>query len=181
MASPLSQISVHRADGSATSLGEYAGKVVLVVNVASACGLTPQYEALEQVYARYRDRGFVVRGFPCNDFGSQEPGTAEEIATFCETTFGVKFPVLEKITVAPATRHPLYAQLITEQPTATQKAGSDFRSKMEGYGLKPAHAEDIAWNFEKFLVDREGHAIARFAPDITPDDALITSAIEAQL
>ena len=181
MATPLSQIPIHRADGSSTTLGEYAGKVVLVVNVASACGLTPQYEALEQVYTKYRDRGFVVIGFPCNDFGAQEPGTAAEIADFCETKFGVKFPVLEKITVAPATRHPLYTQLIAEQPTATDKAGSDFRVKMEGYGLKPAHAEDIAWNFEKFLVDREGRAVARFAPDVTPDDALITTAIEAQL
>ncbi len=181
MATPLQQVPVNRADGSATSLGEYEGKVVLVVNVASACGLTPQYAALEQVYEQYRDRGFVVVGFPCNDFGAQEPGSAEEIAEFCDTKFGVKFPVLEKLTVAPASRHPLYVELIAEQPIAKDRPGSEFKATMAGYGLTPAHAEDIAWNFEKFLVDRSGKAIARFAPDVTPDDALVTSAIEAAL
>ena len=177
----LHEVSINRADGSATTLGEYAGKVLLVVNVASQCGLTPQYTALEAVYEKYRERGFVVVGFPCNDFGAQEPGTAEEIQEFCTLQFGVKFPVLEKLTVAPATRHPLYRELIAEQPAAQQKPGSDFREKMAGYGLTPAHDEDIAWNFEKFLVDRSGKAVARFAPDVTPDDALVTAAIEQQL
>ncbi len=181
MASPLYRVPVHRADGSSTTLGEYAGKVVLVVNVASACGLTPQYQALEEVYEKYRDRGFVVVGFPCNDFGAQEPGTAEEIAEFCDTKFGVKFPVLEKITVASATRHPLYKELIAEQPVRQDKPNSEFLANLAKYGIEIEHPEDIAWNFEKFLVDRKGRAVARFAPDVTPDDALVTSAIEAQL
>nr|HEX4315372.1 glutathione peroxidase [Kofleriaceae bacterium] len=181
MTTQLASIPFHRADGSPTSLEEYAGKVVLVVNVASACGLTPQYTALEAVYEKYRDRGFVVVGFPCNDFGAQEPGTAAEIHEFCTLKFGVKFPVVEKIAVAPSTRHPLYKELIAEQPRAQLLAGSDFRKKLEGYGIKVEHDEDILWNFEKFLVDRSGKAVARFAPDVPPDDQLVTAAIEARL
>jgi glutathione peroxidase len=177
----LYDVPVNRADGTATTLGEYKGKVLLVVNVASQCGLTPQYKALEEIYEKYRERGFVVVGFPCNDFGAQEPGTAAEIQEFCTLNFGVKFPVLEKLAVAPAQRHPLYRELIAEQPHAQTEPGSDFRAKLAGYGIKSEHDEDIAWNFEKFLVDRSGKAIARFAPDVTPDAALVTTAIEAQL
>jgi glutathione peroxidase len=177
----LYDVPVNRADGTPTTLGEYKGKVLLVVNVASQCGLTPQYKALEEIYEKYRERGFVVVGFPCNDFGAQEPGTAAEIQEFCTLNFGVKFPVLEKLTVAPSHRHPLYRELIAEQPHAATEPGSDFRAKLAGYGIKIEHDEDIAWNFEKFLVDRSGKAIARFAPDVTPDAALVTTAIEAQL
>jgi glutathione peroxidase len=177
----LYQVPFRRADGSPTSLAEHEGKVVLIVNVASACGLTPQYEGLEEIYERYRDRGFVVLGFPCNDFGEQEPGTAEEIHTFCTTTYGVKFPVVEKITVAPAKRHPLYRELIAAQPQAQSLPGKDFRATLRGYGVTFEHDEDITWNFEKFLIDRSGRAIARFAPNVPPDDALVTGAIEAQL
>jgi glutathione peroxidase len=179
--SKLYDVPVKRADGSTTNLGEYKDKVLLVVNVASQCGLTPQYKALEDVYEKYRERGFVVVGFPCNDFGAQEPGTAEEIHTFCETSFGIKFPILDKITVAPANRHPLYRELIAEQPVREADPNSDFLAKLAGYGIKVEHDEDIAWNFEKFLVDRKGNAIARFAPDVTPDSALVTKAIEASL
>jgi glutathione peroxidase len=175
----LYQIPFHRADGSTTTLAEHEGKVVLIVNVASACGLTPQYTALEAIYEKYRDRGFVVVGFPCNDFGAQEPGTAEEIHAFCTTKFDVKFPVVQKITVAPGNRHPLYRELIAAQPQAQGVA--DFRTKLKGYGITVEHDEDITWNFEKFLVDRAGNAVARFAPDITPDDARVTAAIEARL
>ncbi len=177
----LYQIPFRRADGSTTSLAEHEGKVVLIVNVASACGLTPQYTALEAIYEKYRDRGFVVVGFPCNDFGAQEPGTAEEIHTFCTSQYGVKFPVVEKITVAPAARHPLYRELIAEQPRAQELPGGEFRAKLASYGITAEHPEDIAWNFEKFLVDRSGKAIARFAPDVPPDNTLLTSAIERQL
>jgi glutathione peroxidase len=177
----LYEVPVNRADGTPTTLGEYSGKVLLVVNVASQCGLTPQYKALEEVYEKYRERGLVVVGFPCNDFGAQEPGTAEEIQQFCTLNFGVKFPVLEKLTVAPAARHPLYRELIAEQPHAQETPGSDFRAKLAGYGIQVEHDEDILWNFEKFLVDRSGKAIARFAPDVTPDAAVVTAAIEAQL
>lgn len=181
MTTPLYEVQINRADGAPTTLREHAGKVVLVVNVASACGLTPQYKALEAVYERYRDRGFVVVGFPCNDFGAQEPGTAEEIHEFCTTKFDVQFPVLEKITVAPGQRHPLYRELIAEQPRAQNAPGSDFRAQLAGYGITTEHDEDILWNFEKFLIDRSGKAIARFAPDVKPDDALVTQAIEAAL
>jgi glutathione peroxidase len=179
--SELSSIEFRRADGTTTSLGELAGKVVLVVNVASACGLTPQYAALEAIYERYRDRGFTVVGFPCNDFGAQEPGSAEEIHELCTTKFGVQFPVVEKISVAPSSRHPLYRELIAEQPRAEVLPGSDFRAKLASYGIVAEHDEDIAWNFEKFIVDRKGRAVARFAPDVPPDHALITGAIEATL
>ena len=181
MTTTIYDVPVNRADGTPTTLAEYRDKVMLVVNVASACGLTPQYSALESIYERYRDRGFVVVGFPCNDFGAQEPGTADEIKTFCETSFGVQFPVLEKITVAPAHRHPLYRELIAAQPAATSKPGSDFRAKLEGYGIRVEHDDDIMWNFEKFLVDRGGAVVARFTPDTPPDDALIVDAIEARL
>jgi glutathione peroxidase len=143
--------------------------------------LTPQYSALEAIYERFRDRGFVVIGFPCNDFGAQEPGTAEEIHTFCTTSFGVQFPVVDKIAVAPERRHPLYRELIAEQPSAQSLPGSDFKAKLKGYGIVIAHDEDITWNFEKFLVGRAGTAVARFAPDVPPDHALVTQAIEAEL
>lgn len=181
MLTRLQQLPFKRADGSAASLADYQGKVVLVVNVASACGLTPQYSALEAIYERFRDRGFVVIGFPCNDFGAQEPGTAEEIHTFCTTSFGVQFPVVDKIAVAPERRHPLYRELIAEQPSAKSLPGSDFKAKLKGYGIVIAHDEDITWNFEKFLVGRAGTAVARFAPDVPPDHALVTQAIEAEL
>ena len=181
MTSHLYEVPFRRADGSATSLAEYKGKVVLVVNVASACGLTPQYKGLEAIYETYRDRGFVVVGFPCNDFGAQEPGTAEEIHTFCTTSYGVQFPVVEKITVAPERRHPLYRELIAEQPSARSKPGEDFRGKLASHGITVAHDEDITWNFEKFLVDRTGKAVARFTPDVAPDDSLVTAAIEQLL
>ncbi len=179
--SKLYDVPVKRADGSTTNLGEYKDKVLLVVNVASQCGLTPQYKALEEVYEKYRERGLVVVGFPCNDFGAQEPGTADEIHTFCETKFGVQFPILEKIAVNPKERHPLYRELIAEQPVRQMEPGSTFLANLAKYGIKVEHEEDIAWNFEKFLVDRKGNAIARFAPDVTPDSALVTKAIEASL
>src|ERR1700709_2773828 len=121
MSATLYLIPVPPADGSTTTLEEYAGKVLLVVNVVSACGLTPQYTGLEAMFEKYRERGFVVVAFPCHDFGAHEPGSAEEIADFCSTKFHVQFPVLEKLTVAPANRHPLYRELIAAQPTATEK------------------------------------------------------------
>jgi len=181
MSSTLLHVLFHRADGSSTSLAEHEGKVVLVVNVASACGLTPQYTGLEAIYERNRDRGFVIVGFPCNDFGEQEPGTADEIHAFCTSKYDVQFPVVEKISVAPSHRHTLYRELVAAQPRAQELPGSDFRAKLKGYGIEVAHPEDITWNFEKFLVDRTGHAIARFAPDVPPDHPLVTSAIEASL
>jgi len=148
-------------DGSAADLHDYEGKTALVVNVASKCGLTPQYEGLEQLQKTYGDRGFSVLGFPCNQFMGQEPGTSEEIATFCSTTYGVTFPMFEKIDVNGDDQHPLYAEL-TQVEDADGAAG------------------DVQWNFEKFLLAPDG-AVTRFRPGVEPQDPAIVSAIEASL
>jgi glutathione peroxidase len=156
------EIPVNSLDGSPADLGDYQGKVALVVNVASKCGLTPQYEGLERLHERYADRGFTVLGFPCNQFLGQEPGTADEIATFCSTTYGVTFPLFEKIEVNGDNRHPVYAEL-TQTPDAEGEAG------------------DIQWNFEKFLVGTDGRVVARFRPVVDPEAPEIVEAIEANL
>lgn len=148
--------------GADPSLSDQQGKLTLMVNVASKCGLTPQYEGLEELHERYADRGFAVLGFPCNQFGEQEPGSSEEIATFCSTTYGVTFPMFEKIEVNGDGRHPLYQEL-TQATDDEGKAG------------------DIAWNFEKFLVSPEGEVIGRFRPLVAPDDPALVAAIEANL
>jgi glutathione peroxidase len=181
MTETLYAIPTKRIDGTPANLGEYAGKVLLVVNVASACGLTPQYEGLVNLYRAQRERGLEILGFPTNDFGAQEPGSNEEIQTFCSTTFGVDFPMFEKISVSGETRHPLYRSLIAAQPAAREMPGSDFRSKLAAYGVKQAHPDDILWNFEKFLIGRDGSVVARFAPDMAPDDPQILAAIETEL
>ena len=149
-------------DGSPNVLADLDGKVTLVVNVASKCGLTPQYEQLEAIHEQYADRGFSVLGVPCNQFMEQEPGSAEEIQTFCSTTYGVTFPMTEKVEVNGDGRHPLYDQL-------TPNADAEGRDG------------DIQWNFEKFLVGQDGSVVARFAPTVVPDDPAVTSAIEEQL
>jgi len=151
---------VKAADGAETDLAAYAGKVLLIVNVASRCGLTPQYTGLEVLHRQYKDRGFEVLGFPCNQFGGQEPGNAEEIATFCSTNYDVTFPVFAKIDVNGANAAPLYQKLKSEAP-----------------GLLGTEA--IKWNFTKFLIDREGRVAERFAPTTTPED--IAPAIEKLL
>ena len=180
MTSKIQQIPLQTIDGADTSLGHYEGDVLLVVNVASKCGLTPQYEALEAVHERFRDQGFTVLGFPANDFGGQEPGTNEEISEFCSNTFHVQFPMFSKIAVTGADKHPLYAELTTAVPTAEgDKEG--FRGNLRGYGMTPTEDPEILWNFEKFLISRDGEVVARFAPNITPDDERITAAIERQL
>jgi glutathione peroxidase len=181
MTTSIYEVPVNRADGSSTTLADYKGKALLIVNVASACGLTPQYTALESVFEKYRDKGLMVVGFPCNDFGGQEPGTAEEIQTFCETKYAVEFPIMQKVSVKSSQRHPLYKNLIEAQPKATFKPGSDFKAKMEGYGIKQENESDIFWNFEKFLVSKDGKVIARFSPDTPPDDPTIVAAIEKAL
>ncbi|MFG1706780.1 glutathione peroxidase [Nonomuraea sp. M3C6] len=159
----LSDIPLRTLEDTPTTLADLAAdKAVLIVNVASRCGLTPQYTALVDLQQQYGARGFTVIGVPCNQFGGQEPGTAEEIQQFCATTYGVDFPLLEKTDVNGPTRHPLYEQL-TQTPDAQGEAG------------------DIQWNFEKFLVDREGTIVARFRPRTTPEDPAITSAIEKLL
>ena len=151
-----------RLDGSALDLHDYEDKALLIVNVASKCGLTPQYEGLEKMHEQYADQGFSVLGVPCNQFGAQEPGSSEEIATFCSTTYGVTFPLFEKIEVNGENRHPVYAEL-TAFPDATGEAG------------------DIQWNFEKFLVAPTGEVLARLRPMVTPEDEQVIAAIEASL
>ena len=155
-------MKISALDGSPLDLEALDGKAVLVVNVASRCGLTPQYRALEELQERYRDRGFTVLGVPCNQFAGQEPGTAEEIATFCSTTYGVTFPLTEKVEVNGPGRHPLYAGLTTV-PDAEGAAG------------------DVQWNFEKFLVAPDGEVTARFRPRTEPTAPEVVMAIEAAL
>jgi glutathione peroxidase len=181
MSNALHGISFTRMDGSAATLGDYSGSVVLVVNVASKCGLTPQYEGLEKLYEQYRGRGLVVLGFPANDFAGQEPGSNEEIVEFCRGTFGVRFPMAQKIAVTGADTHPLYQQLVAAQPVATANPDSQLRVRLEARGLGPKNPGDVMWNFEKFLIDRNGEVVGRFAPDIDPYDERLVRAIDAEL
>lgn len=181
MGESLYDITVRRIDGSEERLADYAGKVLLIVNVASKCGLTPQYEGLEKLYEKYAGAGFAVLGFPANEFAAQEPGTNEEIAGFCTTNYGVKFPMFEKIVVKGKGLHPLYRRLIAARPRAQQLSGGSLKAKLQEHGLAPERDEDIMWNFEKFLVDRKGVVVARFAPDFVPENPVLTGAIEAEL
>ncbi|QKJ87012.1 Thioredoxin/glutathione peroxidase BtuE [Paramixta manurensis] len=168
-------------DGESTTLGQWKGEVLLVVNVASKCGLTPQYEQLENLQKAWHDKGFNVLGFPCNAFLEQEPGTNEEIKTFCSTTYGVTFPMFSKIEVNGEHRHPLYAQLVAAQPTAVTPEGSGFLERMTSKGRAPKQTGDILWNFEKFLIDRQGNVVQRFSPDMTPDDPQVLESIKQAL
>jgi glutathione peroxidase len=181
MSTSIQEVPVRRITGEATTLGRYAGQVLLVVNVASKCGLTPQYEGLEKLYRTYRDRGLVVAGFPANDFKSQEPGSNADIQTFCTTNYGVDFPMFEKITVVGETKHPLYKELIAEQPKAISTSDVPFAEDLKKYGIDPNPEPEILWNFEKFVVDRHGKVAARFAPNTAPDDPALVKAIEAEL
>jgi len=156
----ITTIPFRTIEGKETSLADYKGKVVLIVNTASKCGLTPQYEALEGLQQKYGAKGFVVLGFPCNDFAGQEPGSAEEIATFCKTKFSVSFPLMEKIHVKGKDQHALYAALT---------------------GRNGAFPGNVKWNFGKFLIDKSGKPVARFEPRTKPDSDEILKAIEAAL
>ena len=160
-ASGIYTFTLNSIDGTPAPLANYKGKVVLVVNVASQCGYTPQYSALEATYEKFKDQGFVILGFPANNFGSQEPGTNEEIKTFCTRKYSVTFPMYSKISVKGADQAPLYAYL-------TKDTG-------------PAIAGEIKWNFTKFLVDRNGNVVQRFEPAVTPDSREVIAAIEKQL
>lgn len=181
MSASVYDIPLRKITGEPATLGEFKGKVLLVVNVASKCGLTPQYEALEKVYERYRDKGLVIAGFPANDFKSQEPGTNEEIQTFCSTTYGVSFPLFSKITVVGPEKHPLYQVLTTAQPNAVSVSDVPFREKLKGYGIETLPEPELLWNFEKFLVNRKGEIVRRFSPDTAPDDPALIAAIEGEL
>jgi glutathione peroxidase len=180
-ASDLFDLPLVTLEGAPSSLAPWGGHVLLVVNTASKCGLTPQYEGLVALHRRYRERGFSVLGFPANDFAGQEPGTDAEIATFCSTTFGVDFPMFSKIVVTGADRHPLYDALVAARPEARSGTGADFRARLHGHGITPTEPPEVLWNFEKFLIGRDGRVIDRFTPDTPPDSLMIAEAIEAAL
>jgi glutathione peroxidase len=160
-ASGVYSFTLNSIDGKPAPLADYKGKVVLLVNVASQCGYTPQYSALESIYEKYKDQGFVILGFPANNFGAQEPGTNEEIKTFCTRKYSVTFPMYAKISVKGSDQAPLYAYLTKE--------------------TKPGISGEIKWNFTKFLIDRNGNVVQRFEPAVTPDSKDVTGAIEKQL
>ena len=176
----LSAIPLTRIDGSSDTLADHAGNVLLVVNVASKCGLTPQYEGLEKLYQQYGDQGFEVLGFPANDFGAQEPGTHEEIAEFCSLNYGVSFPLFAKADVTGASKQPLYAAL-TEAKPEKQGPSDEFRDKLRGYGMTPTEDPEVLWNFEKFLIAKDGSVAGRFAPGTEPGSPELVGAIEAEL
>ena len=177
---PLSTLS-----GQPATLAPYKGKVLLIVNVASRCGLTPQYTALESLFQQFKDRGLVVLGFPANDFAAQEPGSNEDIARFCSTDYPVTFPVFAKIAVTGPAKHELYRTLIAARPER-QPNGDALRNDLTGF-LKsqnlpgPNDPPELLWNFEKFLVGRDGTVLERFSPDVTPDDPRLVAAIEQAL
>lgn len=177
--SELQEIEFKTMTGEPRTLGDYAGDVLLVVNVASKCGLTPQYEGLQQLHAELSERGFSVLGFPANNFGGQEPGTDEEIAEFCSTNYQVTFPVFSKISVVGDDQHPLYGALTHAVPTADGK--EDMRASLRSYDMTPTEDPDVLWNFEKFLIGRDGNVVARFAPAVTPDDPALRATIEEAL
>nr|WP_197452570.1 glutathione peroxidase [Rosistilla carotiformis] len=158
----MTDFKMESIDGKSVDLAQYKGKVILVVNVASACGLTPQYEGLEALYEKYKDKGLVVLGFPCNQFGKQEPGTSAEIQAFCKSNYDVSFPMFAKVEVNGEEACPLYKHL-----TAVD--------------TKPKGAGKVSWNFEKFLVDGHGHVVGRYSPQTEPDDAELTQQIESLL
>jgi glutathione peroxidase len=185
MPTAIYDIPVRRITGEGLSLADFGGKLLLIVNVASKCGLTKQYDALEKLYLRFKDAGLVVLGFPANDFGGQEPGSNEEIQSFCSTNFNVTFPMFGKIGVTGPDTHPLYRALIAAQPKAIGPTRPAFRENLDAFMSKMGTSSNpepgILWNFEKFLVSRDGEVIARFSPEVTPDDPTVIAAIEAAL
>jgi len=176
----LAAIPLTRIDGHPDSLAAHKGKVLLVVNVASKCGLTPQYEGLEQLYQARQGQGFEVLGFPANDFGAQEPGTHEEITEFCKVNYGVTFPLYAKADVTGPAKQPLYAALTAARPDKVGPA-AEFRERLKGYGMTPTEDPEVLWNFEKFLIGRNGQVVGRFAPGVAPNDPALVSAIDSEL
>lgn len=158
MSPSIADVSVNTIEGTPKSFGDYAGRVLLIVNVASYCGYTPQYKGLETLYQKYRDQGLEVLGFPCNDYGAQEPDSNEKIQQFCETRYSVTFPLFDKVHAKGAQQHPLYAKLTQAAPQG-----------------------DVSWNFEKFLVNKKGEVIGRFKSAVAPDSAELIQAIEREL
>jgi glutathione peroxidase len=179
MSTSLYDIPVRKIDGSDATLNEHKGEVLLLVNVASECGLTPQYEGLEKLYEKYAGRKFSVLGFPANDFAAQEPGSNDEIQVFCKTTYSVQFPLYSKIAVTGPDKHPLYKHLTTEKPDTEDREGME--ASLRGHKMEPTPKPEVVWNFEKFLINRQGQVVRRFAPDTAPDSPRLVEAIEAEL
>lgn len=173
------KIAVNDIRRQPTTLAAYAGKTLLVVNVASKCGLTPQYTALQKLYDTYNAKGLVVLGFPCNQFKGQEPGTEEEIKDFCTKNYNVTFPVFGKLDVFGENKHELYKFLTAAQPVAVER--SAMAELLQSKGIETTPEPEVVWNFEKFLVGKDGEVIARFGPKIAPDDEKIITAIEKAL
>ena len=175
----LSEIAISMNDGRPARLADWRGKVVLVVNVASKCGLTGQYEGLEALYRARKDEGLVILGVPANDFKQQEPGSDAEILEFCQSRYDVSFPLASKTSVAGAEKHPLYAALIAAQPDA--QGDGPWRARLQGFGIAMNPAPEVQWNFEKFLINRDGTVAGRFAPDVAADDPRLVAAIDQAL
>lgn len=172
-------IPVKLADGRETTLAEYRGKVVLVVNVASKCGLTKQYEGLEALYEDKKRDGFVIAAFPANNFKGQEPGTDEEIVEFCTLTYDVKFPIFSKISVKGDDKHPLYRELTASDVETT--GDGPMKERLRNFGMAIEDDGEILWNFEKFLIGRDGTVAARFAPDVTADDDRLMAIVDREM
>ena len=179
--SSVADIKFENFQGEEKTLKDLGSNLFLVVNVASKCGLTPQYEGLEKVYREFKSQGLTVVGFPANEFLAQEPGTNEEIQSFCQVTYDVTFPVMKKIIVKGEGQHPLYKALTETKPEATIDPDSKFLGMLKDNNLLSGEAHDIKWNFEKFLVSKDGTIINRYSPDITPDHDLILKDIKANL
>ena len=181
MSNKIYDIPVSRIDGTETTLGEFEGKTLLLVNVASKCGLTPQYEGLESLYKEYKDQGLEVLGFPANNFLAQEPGTEAEIQEFCQTNYDVTFPLFSKISVKGDDQHPLYSYLTAESGEATISNGDAFEEKLKGFDQTRENSTDVLWNFEKFLIAKDGTVAARIAPDVTAQDERVVAAVQTVL
>lgn len=181
MTDSIYDIPLTRLSGEPATLGAYRGQVLLIVNVASKCGLTPQYAGLESLYRRQREKGLQVLGFPCNDFAAQEPGSEAEIRSFCDTHYDVTFPLFAKLRINSAPRHPLYAALIAAVPQALPSGSDTLRNTLAQHKLLPPEPSDVMWNFEKFLVGRDGRVLARFAPDVSAEDPALLAAVASAL
>lgn len=181
MSNKIYEIPVSRIDGTETTLGEFEGKALLLVNVASKCGLTPQYAGIESLYKEYKDQGFEVLGFPANNFMGQEPGTNDEILDFCQTNYDVTFPLFQKISVKGDDQHPLYDFLTSERGEADIANGTEFEDKLAAFGSTRATPTEVLWNFEKFLIAKDGTVAARIAPDVTAEDERVVAALKAEI
>jgi glutathione peroxidase len=173
-------IAVNTIDGKETTLADYKGKTLLIVNVASKCGLTPQYEGLQKLYTDYKDKGVEVLGFPANNYLGQEPGTEDEIKDFCATNYSVTFPMFSKVSTKGDDQHALYKYLTETKPDTDVNDGG-LEEKLKGYGSSRSQPSEVLWNFEKFLVNKNGEITARFAPDVAPNDERLLAKLDAEI